>query len=77
MKKRIMLILPLLLTSCGAEYHNRMACRSAVGPEPYAAGAYFGAIGAIAMVSHPEHQEWRHRVDDCVAVRRSMSEAAR
>lgn len=58
--------LMLVLSGCGPAYERRMACKSQVGPEPYAHGDIFGPIGVAIAEAQPERIAYRAAVRRCV-----------
>lgn len=58
--------LMLALSGCGPAYERRMACKSQVGPEPYAHGDIFGPIGVAIAEAQPERIAYRAAVRRCV-----------
>lgn len=56
----------LALSGCGPAYERRMACKSQVGPEPYAHGDIFGPIGVAIAEAQPERIAYRAAVQRCV-----------
>lgn len=59
----------LALSGCGpgSNYAIDHGCRQEIGPEPSAGLELFGVLGAVAMLSDPEHQAWEERRETCVA----------
>jgi hypothetical protein len=66
----------LLLSGCGPGYTVAHNCRLAAGPEPDAAGLYFGLAGALVMAAQPDHQAWQEKINACVERSKSIAAAA-
>ena len=69
-------LMVLLLAGCGPGYTVAHNCRLAAGPEPYAAGQYFGLAGGLFMAAQPEHQKWTDGINACIARSKSIAAAA-
>jgi hypothetical protein len=69
MRALILLVTLLALSGCGpgSNYAIAHGCREEVGPEPIGVAGAFGLLGAVAILSNPEHQAWEERREACIA----------